>query len=340
VLDRFTLPDLSVRVLGAPMAGGPSTPELVAAVTNAGGLGFLPAGLSSAEDLADAIVATRRLTSGPIGVNLFVRQRSAGKPERLAPFAAALAEEAERYGVALGEPDGADNEWPAQLDVVCDLRPEVVSFTFGSPSDDECRRLQRVGILTLGTITSIREAMIALSAGVDALVAQGPGAGGHRATFDALALPPSHPLEDLVSALVACFDCPVVAAGGLGTARDVGRLRAAGAAAVQLGTALLRADEAGTNPVHRAALCDPRFTETVVTPAFTGRYARALRNRFIEKHDGEATFGFPDVAMMTAPIQEAAAKLGDPHGIALWAGVAFGNTKTGPAADIVRGLAG
>lgn len=182
-------------------------------MTNAGGLGFLPAGLSSAEDLADAIVATRRLTSGPIGVNLFVRQRSAGKPERLAPFAAALAEEAERYGVALGEPDGADNEWPAQLDVVCDLRPEVVSFTFGSPSDDECRRLQRVGILTLGTITSIREAMIALSAGVDALVAQGPGAGGHRATFDALALPPSHPLEDLVSALVACFDCPVVAAG-------------------------------------------------------------------------------------------------------------------------------
>jgi nitronate monooxygenase len=109
---------------------------------------------------------------------------------------------------------------------------------------------------------------------------------------------------------------------------------------VQLGTAFLLADEAGTNPAHRAALRDPTFTETVMTRAFTGRYARALRNGFIEKHDCDAVFGFPDVAMMTAPIQEAAVKLGDPHGIALWAGTAFRHTKTGPAADIVRALAG
>lgn len=340
MLDRFTLTDLSVRMLGAPMAGGPSTPELAAAVTSAGGLGFLAAGMSSAGDLADAIVAARRLTPGPLGVNLFVPQRPAGEPEQIAAFAAALAEEAECYGIALGEPCGGDNEWTAKLEVVCDLRPEVVSFTFGSPSKDECRRLKGVGILNLATITTIREAMIALSAGVDALVAQGPGAGGHRATFDALASPPGHPLEDLVTALVNCFDCPVVAAGGLGTSRDVSRLRAAGAAAVQLGTAFLLADEAGTNPVHRAALRDPRFIETVVTRVFTGRYARALRNRFIEKHDGEAVFGFPDVAMMTAPIQAAAVKLGDPHGTALWAGAAFRHTKTGPAADIVRELAG
>lgn len=340
MLDRFALTDLSVRVLGAPMAGGPSTPELAAAVTHAGGLGFLAAGMSSADDLADAIAAARRLTSGPLGVNLFVPQPPAGRPDQLAAFAAALAEEAECYGVALGEPRGDDDEWTAKLDVVCDLRPEVVSFTFGSPSKDECRRLKGVGILNLGTVTTIREATIALSAGVDAVVAQGPDAGGHRATFDPLASPPRHPLEELVTALVTCFDCPVVAAGGLGTSRDVSRLRAAGAAAVQLGTAFLLADEAGTNSVHRAALCDPRFIETVVTRAFTGRYARALRNRFIEKYDGEAVFGFPDVAMMTAPIQQAAAKLGDPHGTALWAGAAFRHTKTGPAAGIVRELAG
>ncbi|WP_346427277.1 nitronate monooxygenase [Mycobacterium colombiense] len=139
MLDRFTLTDLSVRVLGAPMAGGPSTPELAAAVTHAGGLGFLAAGMSSADDLADAIVAARRLTSGPLGVNLFVPQPPADRPDQLAAFAAALAEEAECYGVALGEP-GGDDEWTAKLDVVCDLRPEVVSFTFGSPTKDECRR--------------------------------------------------------------------------------------------------------------------------------------------------------------------------------------------------------
>lgn len=322
------------------MAGGPSTPELAAAVTNAGGLGFLAAGMSSAEDLADAIVAARRLTSGPLGVNLFVPQQEVKNAEQLATFATILAAEAKYYGVALGEPGHDDSEWTAKLDVVCDLRPEVVSFTFGSPSEDECRRLNGVGVLRLATITTVREAMIALSRGVDGLVAQGPGAGGHRATFDALATPPDNPLDDLVAALVACFDCPVVAAGGLGTSRDVSRLRGAGADAVQLGTAFLLADEAGTNPAHRAALRDPTFTETVMTRAFTGRYARALRNGFIEKHDCDAVFGFPDVAMMTAPIQEAAVKLGDPHGIALWAGTAFRHTKTGPAADIVRALAG
>lgn len=338
--DRFVLADLSVRAVGAPMAGGPSTPALAAAVTNVGGLGFLAAGLLSADDLADAILSARKLTSGPLGVNLFVPQQAAAIREQLSAYAAALAPEAERYGVALGEPSWVDDEWDAKLGVVCDLRPEVVSFTFGSPSEKVCRRLHAVGVLNLATVTTVREAVIALGCGVDALVAQGPDAGGHRATYDALAVPPDDPLDDLVGALVACFDCPVVAAGGLATPADVCRMRDAGAAAVQLGTALLLTDEAGTSPVHRSALCDPRFTHTVLTRAFTGRYARALRNRFIDKHEAEAIFGFPQVAMMTGPVQAAAVKLGDPHGVALWAGAAFHHAKTGPAADVVRELAG
>lgn len=338
--DRFVLADLSVRAVGAPMAGGPSTPALAAAVTNVGGLGFLAAGLLSADDLADAILSARKLTSGPLGVNLFVPQQAAAIQEQLSAYAAALAPEAERYGVALGEPSWVDDEWDAKLGVVCDLRPEVVSFTFGSPSEKVCRRLHAVGVLNLATVTTVREAVIALGCGVDALVAQGPDAGGHRATYDALAVPPDDPLDDLVGALVACFDCPVVAAGGLATPADVCRMRDAGAAAVQLGTALLLTDEAGTSPVHRSALCDPRFTHTVLTRAFTGRYARALRNRFIDKHEAEAIFGFPQVAMMTGPVQAAAVKLGDPHGVALWAGAAFHHAKTGPAADVVRELAG
>jgi nitronate monooxygenase len=340
VLDRIGIADLSIRVLGAPMAGGPSTPELAAAVTNAGGLGFLAAGLLSADDLADAIGAARRLTPGPLGVNLFVPQQPVATREQLATYAAALAPEAERYGVALDEPSGVDDEWEAKLGVVCDLRPEVVSFTFGSPSEEVCRRLRAVGILNLATVTTVREAVIALGGGVDALVAQGPEAGGHRATYDAQAVPPDDPVDDLVGALVACFDCPVVAAGGLATPADVSRMRDVGAAAVQLGTAFLLTDEAGTNPVHRSALCDPQFTHTVLTRAFTGRYARALRNRFIDRREADAIFGFPQVAMMTGPVQAAAVKLGDPHGVALWAGTAFHHAKAGPAADVVRELAG
>lgn len=322
------------------MAGGPSTPALAAGVTNAGGLGFLAGGLCSADDLADSIVATRRLTSGALGVNLFVPQVSAATAERLTAYAAALQADARYYGVALGEPRPDRDEWAAKLEVIHDLRPEAVSFTFGAPTQEQCRRLAGIGILSLATVTTVREAVVALGNGVDALVAQGPDAGGHRATFDPSAVPPDGSLDDLVTALVACFDCPVVAAGGVGTYRDVRRLRDAGAAAVQIGTALLRADEAGTSALHRDALRDPQFTQTAVTRAFTGRYARALRNRFIEDHDGDAVAGFPDVAMMTAPIQAAALKIGDPHGVALWTGSAFRAARRASAAEIVRDLAG
>ncbi|MEM6108990.1 nitronate monooxygenase [Mycobacterium sp. 050272] len=340
MFDRFSLGDLTVRVLGAPMAGGPSTPALAAAVSNGGGLGFLAGGLCSADELADSILAARRLSSGPLGVNLFVPQARVATVEELGAFAAALAEEAEHYGVALGEPRDADDEYAAKLDVVCDLRPEVVSFTFGPPSDAACIRLCDAGILTLATVTTVREALIANSFGVSALVAQGPDAGGHRATFDPIAAPAADPLDDLISALVACFDCPVVAAGGLATPAAVRRAQDAGAAAVQIGTAFLLADEAGTNPVHRAALRDPQFTQTVVTRAFTGRYARALRNGFIDRHDAHSVFGFPQAAMITGPIQAAAVKLGDPHGVGMWTGAGFRDARTGSATDIVQELAG
>lgn len=340
VRSRFRLADLAVRVLGAPMAGGPSTPSLAAAVTNAGGLGFLAAGMLSAEDLAESIRAARKLTSGAIGVNLFVPQQAVVTAAQLRVFGATLEVDAERYGVVVGEPCYDDDEWAAKLDVVCELRPEVVSFTFGSPTAQQCHRLGDVGITVIATVTTIREAMLALSCGVDGLVAQGPDAGGHRSTFDALAAPSDDPLEDLVAGLVTCFDCPVVAAGGLAHPADVNRLRDVGAAAVQVGTALLLADEAGTNPVHRAALRDPQFTQTVITRAFTGRYARALRNRFIDDHDAESISGFPQVAMMTAPIQAAAVKLGDPHGVGMWAGTGFPAVQAAPAGDIVRELAG
>jgi nitronate monooxygenase len=339
VVDRFSLTDLSVRIVGAPMAGGPSTPQLAAAVSNAGGLGFLAAGMLSAMQLAEALLVTRGLTSGAIAVNLFAPQQYRGNAEQFRRFAAAISGEAARYGVSLGEPFHDDDGWAAKLDVMCDLRPEVVSFTFGLPTRDQCRRLTDAGILTLATVTSVDEAVIALNCGVDAVVAQGPGAGGHRATFDQLATPPAATLEDLVAALTAEVDCPVVAAGGLATTADVQRVRGAGAVAAQIGTALLLANEAGTNSVHRAALRDPQFDRTVVTRVFTGRYARSLRNRFIDEHDQDAIFGFPAVARMTGPILAAAVRNGDPHGTSLWAGIAFKDAQTGSAVDIVRKLA-
>jgi nitronate monooxygenase len=338
VLKRLNLADLDVPVIVAPMAGGPSTPELAAAATNAGGLGFIAAGLLPADAFAERIVAARKLTSGPLGVNLFVPQPSAGTPATFKAYAAALAAEAEHYGVRLGEPRYDDDDWAAKLDVVHDLRPEAVSFTFGLPTMGGCSRLQNAGITTVATVTTVLEAEMALARGAGALVAQGPSAGGHRATFDPVAQPACQPLAVLLAALTARVDAPIVAAGGLATSDDVNSVISAGAVTAQLGTAFLLAHEAGTNPVHRTALKDPNFTETVVTRAFTGRYARGLRNRFIDEHEAEAPFGFPEIGKLTGPLQAASSKVSDPHGMALWAGTGFRKARAGSAAEIIAEL--
>ncbi|MBX7433594.1 nitronate monooxygenase [Mycobacterium sp. Y57] len=334
----FDLRDLAARILIAPMAGGPSSPELAAAGTNAGGLGFVAGGYLSAAAFAERLQAAAGLTSGPIGANLFVPHPSAATPAAVERYAASLAAEAQRYRVALGQPRFSDDEWPAKLDVVLDLRPAVVSFTFGLPGADDRRRLAAAGITTVGTVTTPAEARAAAECGLDAVVVQGPAAGGHRGGFDPTASPPAEPLADLLAAVTATVDLPVVAAGGLMTAADVRRVRRRGAVAAQLGTAFLLADEAGSSAVHRAALVDPQFRETVVTKAFSGRYARGLRNRFIDEHDADAPLGYPEVHYLTSPLRAAAVRAGDPHGVAVWAGTGFRLAAAASAADIVANL--
>ena len=337
MMTRFDVRDLAVPVIVAPMAGGPSTPELAAAGTNADGLGFVAAGYLPAEVLAERIAAARRLTSGPLGVNLFVPQPSVGTRAAIERYGATLADEAQRYGARLGEPRYDDDQWAAKLDVVFDVRPEVVSFTFGLPTAAECERLRAAGIATVGTVTTLAEAEMAVGCGVDAVVAQGPSAGGHRSTFDPAAHPAADPLEQLLSD-VALIGVPVVAAGGLANADDVNRILRAGAVAAQLGTAFLLADEAGSSPVHRAALQDPQFTETVVTKAFSGRYARGLRNRYIDEHEAEAPLAYPEIHYLTSPLRAASIRAGDPHAVNVWAGTGFRSAKAAPVADIMKDL--
>jgi nitronate monooxygenase len=334
----FDFRDLSVPILVAPMAGGPSTPELAAAGTNAGGLGFVAAGYLTAEVFADRLTAARGLASGPIGANLFVPQPSAGTATDIARYAEVLAPEAERYGAQLGEPRFDDDHWAAKIEVLLDLRPDVASFTFGVPSAEECRRLRDAGIAVVGSVTTVAEAQAAIASGVDAVAAQGPSAGGHRGTFDPAAKPAAQPLAELLAEVKAAVEVPVVAAGGLMTADDVGRVLEAGAAAAQLGTAFLLSDEAGSSPVHRAALQDPAFTETVVTRAFSGRYARGLRNRFVDEHEAEAPLGYPEIHWMTSPLRAASVRAGDPQAVNVWAGTGFRQAATGTVAAIMARL--
>jgi nitronate monooxygenase len=334
----FDLRELKAPVLVAPMAGGPSTPELAAAGSDAGGLGFVAAGYLTADVFAGKIQAAQKLTSGPVGANLFVPQPSAGTPAAIDAYARTLAGEAQRYGVDLGRPRFDDDDWDAKIEVLLDLRPAVASFTFGLPSAEQRRRLTDAGITTAGTVTTLAEAQLAADVGVDVLVAQGPSAGGHRGTFDATAAPSEQPLDELLAAIIARLDIPVVAAGGLVTAADIERVQQAGAVAAQLGTAFLLADEAGSSPVHRAALSDPKFTETVVTRAFSGRYARGLRNRFVVEHESDAPFGYPEVHYLTSPVRKAAVAAGDPEAVNVWAGTGFRHARSGPVAEIIDTL--
>jgi nitronate monooxygenase len=329
--------DLDVPIVGAPMAGGPGTPALAAAVSNAGGLGFLAGGYLSPEHLADDIAIARAATTGPLGVNLFVPQPSVADVYALDHYAEALDELAEHYEVEIGHPNfGDDDGWEQKLEVVADLRPEMVSFTFGAPPPDVMRWFGALGMLLFNTVTSAYEAGVALAAGADGLIVQGPDAGGHRGTFAPDMDPGKESLHELLAQIRKAHDVPLIAAGGLGTPDDVAAVINRGAVAAQLGTALLLSDEAATNAAHRAALQHPEFVKTIVTRAFSGRYARGLENDFTRLLDDVAPLGYPEVNQMTSPIRKASVALEDPHGTNLWAGTAYRAARTGPAEEIVK----
>ncbi|MEE2522080.1 nitronate monooxygenase [Pseudarthrobacter sp. J75] len=333
LLDQLQRP-----VIQAPMAGGPSTPELAAAVSLAGGLGFLAAGYKTAAQVEAEMLRTRALTDAAFGVNLFVPQPSFADAGQLARYAAELAVDAARYGVEPGGPRFDQDDWDAKLDVVVKLRPAVVSFTFDIPEPSAVSRMYDAGIPVIMTVTSVGEALAAVDAGADALCVQGPEAGGHRGMFEPTAAPDGTPLESLLPQVLGAVQVPVIAAGGIVSRGDATRVLGMGAVAVQCGTAFLLAAEAGTRPAHRAALASPDFTHTGVTRAFSGRYARGLYNRFMADHDDSAPAGYPEVHHMTTPIRAAAAAAGDPHGVNLWAGTGHRRTLEGTAAEILDSL--
>ncbi len=318
------------------MAGGPSTPALAAAVSEAGGLGFLGAGYRSADAVREEIGELRRLTERPFGMNLFAPGPARGDSAALASYASTLAGEAERYGVELGEPRHDDDGWDAKLALVADERLPVVSVTFGCPSRSEVDALQSAGCALWVTVTTPAEALTAHEAGADALVVQGVEAGGHRGSFDERA-PGDVGLLALLQLVRAVTDLPLVATGGIATGHGIAAVLAAGAAAAQLGTAFMLTPEAATSAAHREALRERG--PTALTQAFTGRTARGIENRFMREHESHAPHGYPEVHHLTAPVRAAARERGDADGFNLWAGQAHALAADVPAGELVRRLA-
>ncbi|WP_158256129.1 nitronate monooxygenase [Corynebacterium sp. 13CS0277] len=348
-----------VPVVQAPMAGGPATPALAAAVCAAGGLGMLAGGYQSADSLRQEIAALEDLTEGPYGINLFVPASRAKAPggdasaSQLGPRHglvaaaerdAAVGEYAARLGAA-GYPTAAPQsedvaDYEAKLEVALASHALCVSFTFGIPPAADLARVRAAGKAVVLQAVSPEGITAALAAGADVLVVQGPAAGGHRAANahweeDTAATS----LEELLACAAAAIDAHasrvlLIAAGGIASAADVARARAAGADMVQVGTALLRAEEAGTQPLHRRALREWADRPTATTRAFSGRMARGISNRVMEEFSAVAPAAYPELHYVTAPMKRA----GDLEAMSLWAGTGFPRGVEAPAVDIIAAL--
>lgn len=330
MLERLRIP-----IVQAPLAGGPSTPELAAAVSNAGALGFVAAGYKTPEAMSEDIAATRDLTRKPFGVNVFAVTPSEVEPSALDAYAERVRSSTSHTRVEPGEPRSDDDHFAAKIEALISDPVPFVSFTFGCPSGELVDRLHDAGSQVWVTVTDVEEARPAAAAGADALVAQGIEAGGHRASFDD-SDGGDYGLLALLELLSAAVDLPLVASGGIANGRGIAAVLCAGAAAAQLGSAFMRCPEAGTADVHRDALARPG--RTAVTRAFTGRNARGIVNRFMAEHSDEAPAAYPAVHYVTAPIRAEARKTGDGEVLNLWAGQAHELAEEIPAADLVRKL--
>lgn len=334
-------------IVAAPMAGGPSSTSLTRAVASTGALGFLGGGNKTADQVS--IDYHTVADAGDVGVNLFVPDvantavdpvtSQESRTEQLAAFREHLLPFAERLDVELPtvEEAGADvtDDWDAKIQAAAAW--PIVSFTFGLPGAEIFEQLHASNTQVGVTVTTVAEARNATDHGADFLVVQGPEAGGHRSVHDPQAEPETIPLLELLDRVHDVVDIPLVAAGGIVTPEQVQEVRAHGAVAASIGTALLLSDEAGTRPVHRKMLQEDDSGVTQLTRVYSGRVSRSLVNEFMSL---QAPAAYPEVNALTVPIKRAAAAAMDPRSTHLFAGTGYLQARTGPAADIVRWLAG
>jgi nitronate monooxygenase len=326
-------------IVGGPMAGV-NTPELVAAVSNAGGLGSIGCGMMSPEQIEAAIRRIRELTDRPFAVNLFVTPQPAADEAQILRMQARLA----RYRAELALPRGKlpaafAPDFAEQFDAVLAARVAVFSFTFGALDAAHLEALHKQGAKVIGTASCVREARHLAESGCDAVVASGVEAGGHRPTFAVPAEAAQIGLFALLPQVAAAIEVPVIAAGGVMTAAQIGAALLLGASGVQLGSALLRCPESGASAAYKEALAGVEDTGTRLTRAFSGRWARGAVNRFMQEIDAAGDIPeYPIQNRLTQDIRAAANAQGKAEYLSLWAGQAAALGSTEPAGDAVRRL--
>jgi nitronate monooxygenase len=332
----------AVPIIQAPMAGGATTPELVANVSNAGGLGSLAAAMLSPEAIAESVAEVRARTREAFNVNLFVLQTPA------APDAARLRRALELLQPVkdeLGLPAGTPpvkfcEDFGQQFDALLEAQPPVASFTFGILDARRMAALKARGALIMGTATTVAEARAWEAAGADMVCAQGAEAGAHRGTFLGRFEDAMIGTLALVPQIADAVRIPVIAAGGVMDGRGIAAALMLGASAVQMGTAFLTCPEAGIPQGWKDRLRVARDDETAVTTVFSGRPARGLMNDFMRRYTPVAgeLLPYPITNALTGPIRQAASKANKPEYLSLWAGQAAALSRGLSATDLVGAL--
>ncbi|MCI0372097.1 MAG: nitronate monooxygenase [candidate division NC10 bacterium] len=335
---------LAHPIIQAPLAGGGDTPDLVAAVCEAGALGFIGAAYLTPDQITEVSRVVRTRTTRPFGINLFAPLPAPDKPkdvgpalERVAPFYA----EVGLPPPAL--PTSGGSSFDAQLSAALESGASVFSFTFGIFLASAIEAIKARGMFLIGTATTVEEAVALERAGADAVVTQGSEAGGHRGTFAGTFESGMVGTMALVPQVVDAVTVPVIASGGIMDGRGIAAAMALGASAVQMGTAFLTCDEAGIPEVYKQTILTAREHETRLTRAFSGRPARGIVNRFMKEVDRadapEAILSFPLQNALTRPLRSAAAKQGRAEFLSLWAGQGVRLARRQSAAKFIGELA-
>jgi nitronate monooxygenase len=326
----------------APMAGVQGS-ALASAVSNAGGLGSLPCAMLGPAGIADEIAAIRAQTAKPFNVNFFCHTTPPVEPDREAAWHAVLAPYYREFDIdpASIKPGPGRAPFTAEAAVVIEAtRPAVVSFHFGLPADELLGRVRATGAKIVASATTVDEARWLEARGVDAIIAQGLEAGGHRGIFLTTDLTTQVGTLALVPQVVRAVRVPVIAAGGIASAQAVRAMLALGAAGVQVGTSYLRCPEATTSAIHRAALASDAARHTAVTNVFTGRPARGIVNRIVREIGPIAARApaFPLAAAALAPLRAAAERRGSGDFSPLWSGQDASGCREIPAGALTREL--
>lgn len=335
--------NIDLPIIQAPMAGVQGSP-LAVAVSNAGGLGSLPCALLSPEAIRDELAAIKAQTGKPFNVNFFCHEPPTPDAGREAAWQAALSPYYKQWGVEAANSPAGPGRAPFTTEIASvlgEFKPAIVSFHFGLPPTGLLAQVKAWGAKILSTATTIEEARWLEAQGVDAIIAQGLEAGGHRGSFLSEDLTAQMGTFALLPQIVQAVRLPVIAAGGIAGAKGVAAAMALGAAGVQVGTAYLLCPETTTSPLHRAALKSEAARHTALTNVFTGRPARGIVNRIITELGPMSPIApaFPLAAAAVAPLRAKAESQGVSDFSSLWSGQNASGCKEIPAAELTRELA-